>query len=457
MKLKSLTIATCVALGSLSVPQAYSSSNALPMGPNLSYGDASNNHTIYSITTNPAWAGGNLHVENNYGFALGGGIRIQQTDFNTLVNEYNANVKPLLEGSGTNAIAKADELQKQVTGLILTTRDQFDFQLDATGSIPIQISHNKVGGFGFEISGSSTAKAKLLSTNKPIDIDTSALTANSTNQDIINATTVQSGFYLKTATYTELAATYGNEFFENKYGRLSAGIKAKYMQASLVKSVNSLKKYLEASVNNKDLGEQLNDDFSAHSNSDTENQIGVDLGVQWFAENWMAGLTMMNINSPKFTYNNLASLGTTADAYVFRDQINLTESVELIPQSRVEAAVYSENRQWTLAGSADLSSTYDLVNNEYQWATASVSFASDSGEAWWAALIPDVRVGYRSNLVGDMRSYITPGFTWGPLNLDLGFQSFEDLSKIGGGGDTTGDSVDLPEAFIANIGLEFYF
>lgn len=458
MKLKPLAIATCVTFGSLGASQVYAASNAVPVGPNLGYGDASNNHTIYSVTANPAWAGGNLHVENNIGFAFTGGIKVQQNEANTLINQYNDEVASLLEEVGGNSISKADDLQQAFTSLILDTRDNFYIQTDVHGSLPIQATRQGLGGLAFEFSGYSSARAKLLSTNKPIDIDTSQLNASSTNEDIVDAATVQTAFYLKTAYYTELAATYGNQFYENQYGRLSVGVKAKYMQAKLVKSVNSLKKYLEASVNNEDLGDQLQDDFDAHTDiEDTENQIGLDLGVQWFAENWMAGLTLMNLNSPKFEYNNLEAVGITSDAYLYRDQINLTETVELKPQARLEGAIYSENRHWSLAASADLNSANDLVNNEYQWMTTSVAYATDSGSNWWAALIPDVRFGYRKNLTGDEKSYYTPGFTWGPLNLDLGFESFDDLSKISNLNSSTSDEADLPESLMANIGLEFYF
>ncbi len=132
--------------------------------------------------------------------------------------------------------------------------------------------------------------------------------------------------------------------------------------------------------------------------------------------------------------------------------VSLKEEVELAPQARIEGAVYSENRHWSAAASYDLNSAKDLVSQEYQWATISVAYAADASGSWVHALIPDVRLGYRTNLAGDQRSYITPGFTWGPLNLDLGFANFDDIGKA-----ISGDPDEIPEAFMANIGLEVYF
>lgn len=459
MKLQKLSLITAIILAGTS--SANSASNAVPVGSNLGYGAASNAHTIFSISANPAWVSGNLHEDNNYGFGITAGIRIKQSNLSELYTNYTNDVEPLVEAfdtGNTDSFDKANDLKVAMNNLILDVRDNFYLQADANFSLPILIANSSFGGIGIELSGVGTARSKLLSSNKPIDLDTSYLLSNpdATSDEIIeNGLIVQAALYAKTATVVEAALTYGNQFFQNQHGQLSVGLRAKYMQAKLVKSINSLDKYLTASSDGDGLDQQMADDFEQHSNAeDTETAFGVDLGVQWLAENYMVGLSVINVNSPSFNYNEL---GLTNDAQgnvekFYTNQISLVENVTLDPQARLEGTVYSENRHWSFGASYDLNATSDLVGEEYQWATASVSYASSASSGWLAYIVPDVRLGYRANQAGDARSYITPGFTWGFLNIDLGFADFADIGKA-----ASGDPEDMPEAFMANIGVEFVF
>ena len=455
MKLHKLSIISALILSGTSAVNA--ASNSVPVGSNLGYGAASNNNSIFSISANPAWVSGNLHEENNYGFGLTAGIRIKQSNLSQLYNNYKDNIEPLVDdfnGDSANSLSKAIDIKTEFNNLMLDIRDNFYLQADANFSLPILVANSSFGAIGLELSALGTARARILGSNKPIDINTAYLIANPNSDfdDIIeDGLIVQSALYIKTANVTEAALTYGNQFYQNQYGQLSVGVKAKYMQAKLVKSINSFDKYLKSN----DINTQISDDLEAHSEvSDTENAIGVDLGVQWFAENYMVGLSVMNINSPTFHYNKLGTTNNTQGhvEQFYGTQVALTEKVSLNPQARLEGTFYSENRNWSIGASYDLNATTDLVSQEYQWATASVAYASDGSGAWWNYLIPDARIGYRKNMAGDERSYITPGVSWGFFNIDLGFADFADIGKA-----TAGDAEDLPEAFMANIGVEFYF
>lgn len=371
MKLKKLSLATFIAL---SGSNAMAASNAVPVGPNLGYGDASNKNTIFATTGNPAWVGANLHRENNYGLGLTGGVSVKQKEFNQLIGQYNTNVKPILESGDPTRVL--NNLEGALNPLILNTRDNFYLQADINASLPIAISNSSFGGIGFEVSGSSSVRAKLLSTDTPIIVPTSGTSVD----DVINNTTVNAAFYMKTAVMTEAALTYANSFYSNDSGHLVIGAKVKYMQAKLVKSVNGLQPYLKDSINGKDIGDRLNDDFKAHQDIEqSENQFGLDLGTQWVSNNWMAGLTAMNLNSPKFNYTQSAA--SKLEALKYANQHKINESVTLTPQGRIEAAVFSENRNWTLGTSVDTNTAVDLMNNDYQWATFSASYASSSGDS----------------------------------------------------------------------------
>ena len=164
MKLKSLTAATYVALGCMSLSVAHAASNAIPVGPNLGYGDASNNHTIFSITANPAWIGGNLHEENNYGFGIAGATRIKQNDYNELNTQFKNDVKPLLRAFDNNAqsaLLKAEDIKSNLNNLIRNTRDKFYSQQDFAVSAPVAIAHNSLGGFGIEVSGNIIGREQI--------------------------------------------------------------------------------------------------------------------------------------------------------------------------------------------------------------------------------------------------------------------------------------------------------
>jgi len=464
MQLKKLTLATLLVMSSSA---SLAASKPLLTGSNLGYGQASNNHTIFSSTANPAWIGGNLHIENNFGFGLTGGFRFQQKGFGELNDQYVNNIKPILtkfDSSSKSAVVQATELEQELVNMITKVRDDFSFQLDAQGNLPLVFTHNKLGGFGLEMSFAASGTGGLLSDDRPVTFDPSQLVPTGlnntfTDNDLVNALDVKTGIYLKTAVSTEVALTYGDEFYQNDDGQLAVGFRAKMIQASLVKSVNSFKKYLTQRANNQDI--TIASDLSDHSDlNETENAFGLDLGAQWFAENWMAGLMVQNINSPKFNYNDLG-VGISNQAYTekyFARQYALNEAVELTPQARVEAAYYSKNRHWTLSGSADLNDAPNLLNQKQQWLSVAAAYATDaSGDEWYYALVPDIRVSYHSNLAGDKRSFYAPGLSWGPLNLDIAFEEMSDLSKLGNLGSATDETIDLPKMVQVNLGLEFYF
>ncbi len=444
MKLKAISIA--ILLTTLGLGSAFAASNVIPVGANLGYGDASNKHTVFSSTANPSWISGSIHEENNYGFGLSGGIRIKQKGYSKLTKQYNSSVKPLLENfsSSTNPASDSTKIINNLNTLIINARDDFYGQQDFAVSLPIVITNGSFGGLGIELSGTAVGRESLLSANTPIS---GAYTNGQTVNQFIDALTIQSAIYLKTAVQSEIALSYGNQVYQGESGNLSLGVRGKFMQAKLVRSINNLGSYLKTSAKGGSITDQIQNDIKAHtSTSNTDSNFGVDLGLQWFAKNWMAGLSLLNANSPSFAYN-----GLTVASY-YGNQVSTTEKVTLVPQGRVEASVYSQNRNWTLSGSYDLNKANDLVNQQYQWATASVSYDTSVSGSWWYALIPDVRLGYRTNLTGDKHHYITPGFTWGFLSLDIGFSEFSDIDRV-----IKGDPNDLPKAFMANIGLEFYF
>jgi len=455
MKLKLKTLAALIAIGITAQSQA--ASNIYPVGSNLGYGDASNKNTIFQISANPAWVSSNLQNTNDYGVGITFGGTIQQKGADKVINDYKNNVDPILQkmnnnSSGTGqALTLAEDIKRVVNNLVLSTRDNFHIQATGAFSLPLQISHNSFGGIGLEISGLAQGREQLLSSNRPIDIDTNYLLTNlgATTQDIVdNGLIIQSAFYIKTALYNEAALTYGNLLYENELGVLSIGLRAKLMQAKLRKSIIDLGKLLKSG---NSAGQQAFDDIrNTLGGGNFESAVGVDIGASWINPHWQVGLQVQNLNTPTLNYNVLG-VGTSDQAYIeqfYASQISLQEKVKLKPQTKIEGAIYTENKHWVLAASYDFNESVDLLNNPYQWATISASYSSSaSGDSWWYALIPDVRIGYRANMTGDNQRFITPGLSWGPLNLDIAFQSF----NFNFGPD------NIPEGFAFNLGLELQF
>lgn len=461
MTLSRLTIALLMTTSGTS----YAASNIFPVGSNLGYGDASNNNSLFSVSANPAWVGANLHNENNYGFGVTAGGMFRQTELNKVGDSFQDDIKPVIDQieqtqTSVQALEQLNNLTDVVNNLVLDTKDKFKMDALGTFSIPIVVTNVNYGGFAIELSGLTQGQASMISQDRAISIDSSYVTnnprqLNESDEDyfsriVENAIDADAAFYSKVAAYSEAALSYSNQVYANPTGILTVGVKAKLMQARLRKSISDFNAYFQAISDDGNVSSSVSDEINDLTTGNFQTEFGLDLGAMWINPNWYAGLTLQNINSPTFSFNQLGT-GSQEKDFIERsysNQINLNEEVVLAMQGRIEGAVYSESRQWTLGASLDTNETVDLVNNVYQWATINASFASNTGDAWWWALVPDVRLGYRSNLKGDAENFITSGFTFGALNIDLAFapSTFSEIQNN-----------EAPTGLAANMGLEVYF
>lgn len=443
-----------IAMASLLCGSAQAASNITPAGSNLGYSDASNVNTVFSSSANPAWIGANLHRENNYGVGLSAGIMLRQNYANELIDGFDEDVNPILDQMDANsasALSLAEDLKLNLNNLMRDTRDNFNLNPSVGFNLPIVIAHNSAGGFGVEVSGVGQFQSRIVTGNTPVDIDANYLQNNpdADSEDIVdNGLIIQSAFYTKVATYGEVALTYGDQVFSNKNGVLSVGGKLKYMQAKFGRTLTDLGEYLKS--NDDDADQFLQDQADDLTEGENQTAFGVDLGAMWVSQHWQAGVSILNINSPSFDYNEMGE-GTDAQAILasrYQTQLSLREEVVLSPQGRIELAAFTEGRGVTIAGAFDTNESYDLMNNPYQWAAVSASFATSYNDAWWYALVPDLRLGYRKNLTGYEEQYATLGLTFGPLNMDFAIDPSA-TSKL--------DNDELPDSFAMNIGLEVYF
>ncbi|NOX43775.1 MAG: hypothetical protein GXP19_08615 [Gammaproteobacteria bacterium] len=119
------------------------------------------------------------------------------------------------------------------------------------------------------------------------------------------------------------------------------------------------------------------------------------------------------------------------------------------PQVRLEGALFSSNQNWVFGVAVDANAINDPIGQEYQWATVSAAYATDS------FLRPGFRVGYRANLAGNKLSYITTGLTlFKSFNLDIAY-GLEDVEIEKN--DLTSVDGTVARSIIVNIGLEVTF
>lgn len=457
MKQTRLSLAILMSTCSLS---ALAAPSFFPMGPNMGYGEASNLNTMFSTTANPANLSANLINENSYGFGFSTSFMLEQNNANEIRDQVNGVITPLVDSVSNNnltlgeKINKGIELNDQLNNLAVYTSQNFYLTGLVGINAPITIAVNEIGGLNFELSGFGQFRASILmNSDTPIALDTAKILQTTDSNEMVSAMNIDTAIYLKTAIYTEAAMTYANSFYENESGNLNIGIKGKIMQANMAKSINGLDGYLKATGN---LSDTLQNDLDAHTNFDKpQSQLGVDLGVMWINENWSAGVNFININTPTFKYNELGQVvdPTNTNAWTelyYSNLVNMAEEVKFMPQARVMGLVHTANKQLSLGGSFDANESVDFMNQPVQWATVGLGFATSASDAWWYALLPDIRIGYRKNMVGTKRQFITPGFSWGPLNLDFGFERFSDITNAVSGS-------KIPEAVMFNGGLEIFF
>lgn len=150
---------------------------------------------------------------------------------------------------------------------------------------------------------------------------------------------------------------------------------------------------------------------------------------------------MSNLNKPSFKYNAVDLAGYTDPGVI--SQLSGTTTYEMKPQLQLEGAVFSESQNWVINGGLDANAVKDAVGRDFQWATLSAAYATNS---WW---IPGARVGYRSNRAGSKLSYITGGLTlFKALSLDAALST----NKVA---DNSGKSI--PRSAMLNLNVQMTF
>jgi len=435
-----------------------------PAGPNLTYGAVSNNQSIISNVTNPA-AGAAVFTkeDSQYRFGIlssvGGGIEFGQVDnFYNLIDQTKQKldtaqtidvaslINPLdIPGSAQRVADKINTvLIDEVNNTMAAIAKDGYAKLFFSGHVPLMplvISHKGLGGsFVLDANFSVVSNMKFLAgdytqltDNDVLQIVTAAALAGAKNIQI-DLSTFQnnesdSALIVKAVAVAELGFGYSRPVMKLESGELMAGFRAKYYKVGLARTAQRL---LAAN--------SAKNTFDASKDYVDSSGFGLDVGALWISKNYRVGGWIDNINKPSFKFNDI-DVTTYTDAAV-KTELSKSATYEMDAQLHLEGALYTESQNWVINVGLDANAIKDPVGNDYQWATLSAGYATDS---WW---IPGFRVGYRANMAGTELNYLTGGLTlFKSVTLDVAYS----LDSV----EVDGDK--YPRGLMANLGVELSF
>lgn len=260
--------------------------------------------------------------------------------------------------------------------------------------------------------------------------------------------TTDSSFDVRAAAVAQFSLAYAHDLtsafnLNPNYGTLEAGARLNYYHTQMFRNLASFQRLSDDDED--DAFDTVMDDFTDESVS--AGVIGIDAGLLWHGGNYQLGATFYNLNEPTLDYPDLESFLQGKDLAVAQSlqasgRLNLAESVTLTRHAVLEAAVFSESRNWVLQGYYTLGTATNFVGDEFQNVGVSAGYFTNS---WW---LPGIRAGYNKNLTGTELSTVHLGTTlFGMFNLDAAVSP--ETSSF--------DGSDVPRYVAISIGFEEKF
>lgn len=464
----------------------------LSPGPNLTYGNVTHSQGIASSSGNPAAPSAEQSRGNEFSkargmLAIGAGIEygsvnnlfklIDQTSDSLETSappssgggaepdepESETKLKAALKTFVSNnpdveeAIAQITNKAATLAASLLVISSKGYGKAYATADAPFSVATPAYGGT-ISVSGSFSATSKVYGLADPLAIDPAQvraqleaaaqlsdtdpetqftlskdiiLTVNPSTKDVSLEFNNDSLLVTKAAKIEEFAVGYSRQIAEFKQGNLFLGLKPKYVRAGLTR----------VGVRFGDISdsEQLFDDIK-NAEFRYDDEFSVDFGAMWISDHYQVGGAITNINQPKFSF---PAIDTSNIANQTVLNILEKDSVyEMEAQLKLEASLYSIDRRWTLNAALDANSAADPMGDNYQWASISTGYATNS---WW---LPGVRTGIQSNLAGTELTYLSAGLTLFKY-LDIDVSSALDTVEI--------DGEDLPRGLNISVALSASF
>ncbi|MDT8384497.1 MAG: conjugal transfer protein TraF [Gammaproteobacteria bacterium] len=426
-----------------------------PPGPNLTYGAVSNGQTIMSDITNPAAGAAALTKNGNqYRFGIlgsvGAGFEFGKVDdlYERIDTETEAfqSTQSVTGGTPTEAAANLANSIDSLNGVLAEVEADGYAKLFASAHLPIMplvVAHQALGGsLVFDVNGSVAARVSALHDTVVFNETAAAAGTDDLTDDVVvtfvggapTGYTIDndSSLVIRGASTTELALGYSRPVMELGGGTLYGGLRGRYYTVGMARAVTRLGDLVNDAEQAFD--DALDEDFV------TDTGLGLDLGVLYVKEHFRLGATLTNLNEPEFEFGQLSNLGDFTDPEV-RAALISSNSYTMERQLQLEAALYTASQNWVLSAAMDANAVADALGDDYQWATISAAYATDT---WF---LPGIRAGLRQNLAGTKVKYLTGGLTLGPVNLDVAYSP--DTVTI--------DGESVPRGAIVNLGLELSF
>jgi hypothetical protein len=179
--------------------------------------------------------------------------------------------------------------------------------------------------------------------------------------------------------------------------------------------------------------------FQLIRNADYERdtRISFDAGVLWVADTYQLGAQVTNLFEPDFQFPAIDLSPFNNETIIQQLERGRTYTMER--QLKLEASLLGEDRKWSWHLGLDANAATDPVGDEFQWLTVSGGY--DTGNRW----LPNMRLGYRQNLAGTEKTYVSLGLTmFRFINVDIA--SALDSTKI--------DGQTLPEGLMFSMGFQ---
>ncbi len=435
-------LALAVTLLSLSF-SVFSGAVFHPMGESLTYGETAHHQSLIEYTNNPAVGASSLGVMGwNMGFggltSFGLGLEVGPVD--DLTNNVDALSEQLnaFSDDAPPSIQQVTDIKKNFDQFLIDAGESGYFQLHSAASMPffpiVWSSYNTLGG-SLVLDASAAFQAKLRILDRPIVFNPLEQGANQLETN--------TAAYVKFGAIAEISVGYSRPLLETSFGVFFGGVRAKYYQAGLRKTLIGISQL-------EDSTQTVEDELTR--DADLQSGVGLDLGLMWTGENFRIGATFKNINSPTFKYDAIGLGCSSLDDGVLKDscfiaasfanEVDLEETYVMDAQVTLAASLYSVSRNWVMSVAADTSPVNDPVANQLQWLTTSAAYATRS----W--IIPGVRIGYRKNLAGSQLDAVTAGVTlFKTLHVD-GAYGLEQIDI---------DGASAPRMLQVNIGVDFLF
>ena len=179
--------------------------------------------------------------------------------------------------------------------------------------------------------------------------------------------------------------------------------------------------------------------FDAIQDADfeTDTRVSVDAGLLWVGDNYQLGAQLTNLNQPRFDFPDIDTSPLRSELII--RQLQRGRSYTMERQLKLEASYYGNDRKWSWHVGLDANGAEDPVGDEFQWLTVSTGIETDS--RW----MPNLRLGYRQNLAGTEKIYLSLGMTiFEFVNFDIA--SALDATRI--------DGRKLPEGLMVSLGFQ---